>query len=139
MIPFITSITPAAVDFASATSKCIKSPLNTGVLLCKELQEDIKTCQAKGTTVLISMGGDNSPSPNWVDAADAEKSAQLIWDMFGPVTSSKVDRPFGTSVVNGFDLDFETPVNHPSAFADRLRHLMDSATDKFYLSAAPLP
>ncbi|KAM3490227.1 hypothetical protein MY3957_006466 [Beauveria namnaoensis] len=53
------------------------------------------------------------------------------------VTSSKVDRPFGTSVVNGFDLDFETPVNHLSAFADRLRHLMDSATDKFYLSAAP--
>ncbi|PMB65179.1 Endochitinase 33 [Beauveria bassiana] len=85
------------------------------------------------------MGGGNSPSPNWVDAADAEKSSQLIWDMFGPVTSSKVDRPFGTSVVNEFDLEFETPVNHLSAFADRLRHLMDSATDKFYLSAAPLP
>ncbi|EJP61872.1 chitinase-like protein [Beauveria bassiana ARSEF 2860] len=102
------NVCPAAVDFASATSKCIKSPLNTGVLLCKELQEDTKTCQAKGRTVLISMGGGNSPSPNWVDAADAEKSAQLIWDMFGPVTSSKVDRPFGTSVVNGFDLDFDT-------------------------------
>ncbi|PMB65607.1 Endochitinase 33 [Beauveria bassiana] len=136
-LAFITSITPVAIDFASATGKCTKTSINASLPLCREIEEDIKTCQEKGKSILISVGGGTSPSPNWGSASDAEKSAQLIWDMFGPVTSSKVDRPFGSAVVNGFDLDFEAPVSNLPAFGDKLRRLMDTATGKFYLSAAP--
>ncbi|KAM3554746.1 hypothetical protein MY1884_005965 [Beauveria asiatica] len=136
-LSFITSITPVAIDFASATSKCTKVFNNTSLPLCSEIEEDIKTCQKKGKTVLLSMGGSTAPSPKWGSTSDAENSAQLIWDLFGPATSGKVGRPFGTAVVNGFDFDFEILVSNLPAFANKLRYLMDAATDKFYLSAAP--
>lgn len=109
-----------------------------GLLLCNEIEEDIKNCQAKGKTILLSMGGASPTASDWNGAADAEKSAQLVWDMFGPVPSGKMDRPFGTAVVDGFDFDFESPVKNLPAFGAKLRLLMDSATDKkFFLSAAP--
>ena len=59
--------------------------------------------------------------------------------MFGPVPSgSNVDRPFGSSVVDGFDFDFESTANNLPAFGAKLRSLMDGAGGKkFYLSAAP--
>lgn len=60
--------------------------------------------------------------------------------MFGPVNSSSgVNRPFGSAVVDGFDFDFETPVTSNLAyFAGELRSLMDANTSKtYYLSAAP--
>lgn len=63
----------------------------------------------------------------------------MVWDMFGPVPSGKkVDRPFGSAVVDGFDFDFESPVQNLPAFGAKLRSLMDGAGGKkFYLSAAP--
>lgn len=59
--------------------------------------------------------------------------------MFGPVPSGKkVDRPFGTAVVDGFDFDFETSTNNLVAFGKKLRSLIDGAGGKkFYLAAAP--
>lgn len=59
--------------------------------------------------------------------------------MFGPVPSGKkVDRPFGSAVVDGFDFDFESTVNNLPAFGAKLRSLMDNAGGKkFLLSAAP--
>ncbi|KAM3548104.1 hypothetical protein ARSEF4850_009612 [Beauveria asiatica] len=82
-IAFITGMTPVIVNFASAGDKCTQSMNNTGLLLCKEIEQDIKTCQGKGKTILISMGGAIPTASDWNSAADAEKSAQLIWDMFG--------------------------------------------------------
>lgn len=138
-LAFINGITPVTVNFASASNQCTKSSNSTSLLLCREIEEDIKACHKKDKTILISMGGKTSTAPDWSTDSDVERSAKLIWGMFGPVTSTTVDRPFGTAVVDGFDFDFETPINHLPAFGGELRRLIDSATDKhkLYLSAAP--
>lgn len=59
--------------------------------------------------------------------------------MFGPVQSgSNTDRPFGNSVVDGFDFDFESSTSNLPAFGAKLRSLMDGAGGKkFYLTSAP--
>lgn len=58
--------------------------------------------------------------------------------MFGPLTGTGVDRPFGDAVVDGFDFDFESTVSNLPAFGAKLRSLMDAASGKkYYLSAAP--
>nr|QDJ94331.1 chitinase chiB6 [Cordyceps cicadae] len=123
-IAFITGITPVTVNFANADRS--------------KIEEDIKSCQEKGKTILISMGGGSPALTNWNSISGAEKSAQLIWDMFGPMPSEKIERPFGSAVVDGFDFDFESAINYLPAFAGKLRHLMDAATEKkFLLSATP--
>lgn len=62
--------------------------------------------------------------------------------MFGPPQATDaVNRPFGTSVVDGFDFDFESTTHNMANFGQTLRALMTAATaagDKpYYLSAAP--
>jgi chitinase len=60
--------------------------------------------------------------------------------MFGPVQSgNSTPRPFGTAIIDGFDIDLEDPVeNNMEPFVAELKNLMDaSASKKFYLSAAP--
>nr|QDJ94332.1 chitinase chiB7 [Cordyceps cicadae] len=123
-IAFITGITPVTVNFANADRS--------------KIEKDIKSCQEKGKTILISMGGGLPASTNWNSTSGAEKSAQLIWDMFGPMPSNKIERPFGSAVIDGFDFDFESTIKYLPAFAGKLRHLMDAATEKkFLLSATP--
>lgn len=63
----------------------------------------------------------------------------MIWETFGPAQSnSSANRPFGDSVVDGFDFDFEATVNNMAAFGNQLRTLMDADTSKkYYLTAAP--
>ena len=52
--------------------------------------------------------------------------------------SNQVLRPFGDVVIDGFDFDFETPIQFYVPFAQTLRTLMDSDTSKkYYLTAAP--
>lgn len=103
-------------------------------------RNDIKTCQTKfKKTIVLSLGGATYSQGGWPSTRDAEKAAQSVWDMFGPVPSgSKVDRPFGSAVVDGFDFDFESTTNNLPAFGAKLRSLMDGAGGKkFYLTAAP--
>lgn len=63
----------------------------------------------------------------------------MVWKTFGPVsTDSAINRPFGESVVDGFDFDFESTVNHMPSFANELRRLSTEETSKkYYLTAAP--
>lgn len=83
---------------------------------------------------MYSDGGFDSP-----EAASA--AADRVWAMFGPVSSSSGNRPFGSAVIDGFDLDFEAVVPNIVDFGARLRSLMDSASatsgKKFLLSSAP--
>ncbi|KHN99317.1 chitinase [Metarhizium album ARSEF 1941] len=90
-------------------------------------------------TIILSLGGMNYSQGGWVDAQDAEKAAQSVWDMFGPVPpGGNVDRPFGSAVVDGFDFDFESTANNLEAFGAKLRSLMDRAgRRRFYLTASP--
>lgn len=63
----------------------------------------------------------------------------MIWQTFGPVsTNTSINRPFGDSVVDGFDFDFESTVENMPAFANELRTLFAEDTSKtYYLTAAP--
>nr|AIT18872.1 chitinase [Beauveria bassiana] len=103
-------------------------------------REDIKTCQDKHSkTIVLSLGGATYSQGGWSSPSEAEAAAQTVWDMFGPVQSgNKVNRPFGSAVVDGFDFDFESTTNNLPAFGAKLRSLMDGAGGKkFYLAAAP--
>jgi chitinase len=62
--------------------------------------------------------------------------------MFGPPQrGSSLDRPFGASVVDGFDIDIEAVSSNMAPFVRRLRSLMNTTTatgDKqYYLSVTP--
>lgn len=111
-------------------------------------REDIKYCQAKGKTILLSIGGATYDEGGLPSADAAVSAAQVVWDAFGPVkTGSSTPRPFGDAVIDGFDLDFESPVSNMVPFANALRRLMDggesrvptskrNAAKKHFLTAA---
>lgn len=138
-LAFMNGITPPIVNFANAGDKC--SSFNGSTLLrCPEIEADIIKCQAKHKkTIVLSLGGATYTQGGWATTAEAEKAADMVWAMFGPVSGDyQVDRPFGKAVVDGFDFDFEAYTNNLPAFGARLRSLMDGAGSKKYvLTAAP--
>ncbi|KAI1331967.1 chitinase [Xylariaceae sp. FL0255] len=139
-LAFMDGITPASTNFANAGNNCTKFADNANVLSCPQIEADINTCQSKGKTITISLGGSTYYQGGWQTTTDAQNAAQLVWNMFGtPSTSSNssADRPFGTAVVDGFDFDFENPVSNLPAFAAELRSLMNASGKTMYLSAAP--
>ncbi|KAM4062136.1 glycosyl hydrolases family 18 domain-containing protein [Hirsutella rhossiliensis] len=139
-IAFMNGITPPIVNFANVGDRCGTFPDNPNLLKCPEVENDIKTCQnTYGKTIVLSLGGATYTQGGWPSTSEAEKAAEMLWAMFGPIQSgSNVDRPFGSAVVNGFDFDMEAYTGNLPAFGARLRSLMDNAGGKkFYLTAAP--
>jgi chitinase len=65
---------------------------------------DIKTCQSRGKTVLMSLGGAVG-NYGFANNADAEAFADTLWNIYGAGSSNT--RPFGDAVLDGFDLDIE--------------------------------
>lgn len=102
-------------------------------------RDDIATCQKKGKTILLSIGGATYSEGGFKSEDDAKAGAKLMWETFGPVQSgSKALRPFGNVSLDGFDFDFEATVLHMATFANELRSLMDKDTSKqYFLTAAP--
>ena len=66
-------------------------------------RQDIKTCQDAGKIVLLSLGGAIGDY-GFSSSSEAETFATTLWNLFGGGTSST--RPFGSSIVDGFDLGF---------------------------------
>ncbi|KAI1204547.1 glycoside hydrolase family 18 protein [Annulohypoxylon truncatum] len=106
----------------------------------KNLGDEIAACQGAGKTILLSIGGAmfyTGPS----SPQQAQYLADQIWAMFGPPSGGPAPRPFGNTVVDGFDLDIEAPLQNIAPFAARLRQHIDDANGKggqrFYLAAAP--
>lgn len=62
---------------------------------------DIKTCQAAGKVVLLSLGG-SIGTYGFSSSSQATTFATTLWNLFGGGSSST--RPFGSAVVDGFDL-----------------------------------
>ncbi len=87
----------------------------------------------------MSIGGATYNEGGFSSSSEAVQWANTIWAMFGPKQGgSSVNRPFGDSVIDGFDFDLESNVQNMAPFANQLRSLMDAAGDKkYYLSAAP--
>lgn len=123
------------VNFAASCNDGTLFP-GTGLLQCPNIAEDIKICQAKGKIILLSLGG-ASGAYGFSSDAQAETFAQTVWDMFAG--GSSTTRPFGDSVIDGFDLDIEggSTVGY-AAFSNKLRQLYSTDSSKqYYISAAP--
>ncbi|KAJ2973838.1 hypothetical protein NUW58_g8839 [Xylaria curta] len=135
-VSFLVSIKNPGTNFASAGDRC--TPISgTSLLDCPEIEEDIKYCQGKGKSILLSIGGATYTEGGFSDASQAKASAKTVWDLFGSNTNAK-NRPFGSAVVDGFDFDFESSTQNFVPFAEQLRSLMDADSSKKYLlSAAP--
>jgi len=112
----------------------------TALKRCSTLQSHIVACQDLGKKVFISIGGAKG-TQTFASQAEAEKAANVLWDLFGSGTGLNVSlRPFGESVtVDGFDIDNETgDGNYYPDFVTKLRSLTKSQSEKqYFLSAAP--
>jgi len=126
------------LNFANQAPRCDQSKRP---YTCPEVEEDIRTCQLdKKKTILLSFGGFTSPEAGFNDDNKARVAAQKLWEMFGPPTSDPPDsgRPFGRSVVDGFDFDFEREVPGMGVFGQELHKLMGGENKRGRLiTAAP--
>lgn len=123
------------VNFASACDDGTLFP-GTALLQCPNIAQDIKTCQSKGKKVILSLGG-ASGSYGFSSDSQAEEFAQTLWDLFAGGNSDT--RPFGDSIIDGFDLDIEggSTVGYV-AFSKKLRELYKTDSSKnYYVTAAP--
>ncbi|KAK8093331.1 chitinase [Apiospora hydei] len=138
-LAFMNGIKTPITNFANAGDNCT-AYAGTQLLNCPQLEEDIKTCQNNGKTILLSLGGATYTEGGFSSAADAQAAATNVWNLFGPNTAT-ANRPFRSAVVDGFDFDFESSTTNMAPFAAQLRSLMDAATagsgKRYYLSAAP--
>ncbi|KAL8692551.1 MAG: hypothetical protein Q9218_002444 [Villophora microphyllina] len=111
----------------------------SGLLSCPTMENDIKTCQSLGKKVLLSLGGAEATTAFSSDS-QASDFATKLWNLFGGGNGESADmRPFGSAVVDGFDIDNE---DHSTAFystfVSSLRSTMNGdSSKKYYISAAP--
>ncbi|KAK0726437.1 glycoside hydrolase superfamily [Apiosordaria backusii] len=129
------------INFANAGDNCTLFP-NSQLLSCPQIEEDIKICQsAHNKSLLLSIGGATYSEGGFSSPSEAVSFAGTVWSMFGPNTSSSsssVFRPFGSAVIDGFDIDLEAGAQNMVDFVRELRRLMDTdKTKRYYLSGAP--
>ncbi|KAG6785340.1 hypothetical protein POTOM_011070 [Populus tomentosa] len=75
---------------------------------CTKLSPDIKSCQAKGIKVMLSIGG-GAGSFYLTSKEDAKQVATYLWNNFLGGHSSS--RPLGPAVLDGIDFDIEGGTN----------------------------
>jgi chitinase len=105
-------------------------------------RQDIAECQSTyGKTILLSVGGATYSEGGFTSSSAAVAAANNLWAIFGPASGSSTPRPFGKSVIDGFDFDFESTVSNMVPFANQLRSLMTASTattgKSYLLTAAP--
>ncbi|KAL8922801.1 MAG: hypothetical protein Q9208_004926 [Pyrenodesmia sp. 3 TL-2023] len=115
---------------------------------CPFIGPDIKTCQAMGKKILLSLGG-AIPTNQSIDNDDTAKSfARFLWHAFGPEHATYAGpRPFGDAVVDGFDFDIESDISDNDAttqyrgygtMIDVLRaYFAMDARKEYYISGSP--
>ncbi|KAF9024946.1 class III chitinase [Hymenopellis radicata] len=107
----------------------------TSLANCQSMASDIKTCQAAGKIITLSLGGATGAATFSSDA-QAETFAQTVWDLF--LGGSSSTRPFGDAVLDGLDLDIEGGGSTGfAAFVTKIRSLSASAGKTYYITAAP--
>ncbi|CAN0825582.1 Acidic endochitinase [Linum grandiflorum] len=103
-------------------------PTNSG---CAGLSSDIKSCQAKGIKVLLSIGG-GAGGYDLASTHDAEQVAGYLWDNFLGGHSST--RPLGPAVLDGIDFDIE---GGKGKHWDHLARSLKGHDQNVMLTAAP--
>lgn len=99
---------------------------------CTNLTSDIKSCQAKGIKVLLSIGG-GAGSYSIASTQDAKSVATYLWNNFLGGKSSS--RPLGSAVLDGIDFDIEGGSNQH--WGDLAKFLKRYNGKKVYITAAP--
>ncbi|MCJ1395767.1 hypothetical protein MMC18_008653 [Xylographa bjoerkii] len=131
------------VDFGAASGNIDTAQTAAGangLLWCPDLASQIEACQNSGKIVLLSLGGATAVYNTFANVTQAETMAETLWDLFGGNSTIDVNlRPFGSVVVDGFDIDNES--NNPAFytnFTTSLRTLFSRDPSKtYYLSGAP--
>lgn len=125
------------MDLANICSVNTQTPFPGSQLPdCSFMADDIKTCQAKGKIVTLSMGGATGGNAFTSDS-QAQAFADQIWELF--LGGSSQTRPFGDAILDGVDLDIEGGSSAGyAAFVTQMRTHYTSATDKtYYVTGAP--
>ncbi|RYP45640.1 hypothetical protein DL768_008029 [Monosporascus sp. mg162] len=115
---------------------------------CSFIKEDIKTCQALGKKVLLSIGGEYSSANDYSlsSVAKGRQFADFMFDAFGPFREGYTGpRPFDMSetdhvCLDGFDFDIETKFADQQPYVkmvERLRERIDASGQEMILTAAP--
>jgi len=109
---------------------------NPLLLNCADtIGSDITYCQSVGKKIMISLGGAEGEY-GFSSDSEATTFATTVWNMFLGGTSTY--RPFGTAIVDGVDLDIEQGDSTGYvAFITKLRSYFESASNTYYISAAP--
>lgn len=129
-IAFLTTFGNGQTPVLNLAGHC--DPSTSG---CTGLSSDIKSCQANGIKVMLSIGG-GVGSYYLTSAEDAEQVAAYLWNNFlGGQSSSS--RPLGDAVLDGIDFDIEGGTNQH--WDDLAKYLSgySSQGNKVYLTAAP--
>ncbi|XP_042063985.1 acidic endochitinase-like [Salvia splendens] len=103
---------------------------NTDFGTCTGLSAEIRTCQALGIKVLLSLGGATTDTYSLSSPDDAAQVAAYLWDNY--LGGSSATRPLGDAVLDGIDFDIEKGTNQPW---DELAKALSQR--KVILSAAP--
>ncbi|MED6183602.1 hypothetical protein PIB30_039271 [Stylosanthes scabra] len=100
---------------------------------CTILSSDIKSCQAKGIKVLLSLGGGDG-SYSIASTQDAEQVAAYIWNNF--LGGNSPSRPLGPAVLDGIDFDIDEGGSNKH-WDDLARFLKGYAKNNVLITAAP--
>ncbi|KAB8219682.1 glycoside hydrolase superfamily [Aspergillus novoparasiticus] len=74
------------IDFSNANDNCTTFD-GTNLLKCPQIGADINTCQKKGKTILLSIGGATYSEGGFQSESAAKAGADLLWKTFGPPTT----------------------------------------------------
>ncbi|OZJ03709.1 hypothetical protein BZG36_03309 [Bifiguratus adelaidae] len=138
VLAFLNVFNPGGTPQVDFSNQCSPSSVFPGTQLehCPQIGADIKTCQAAGKKILLSLGG---ASGTYGFSSDAQGTAfaDEIWNLFGGGSSST--RPFDNAVVDGFDLDIEGGGSTGyAAMVTQLRnHFASDKSKTYYISGAP--
>ncbi len=100
------------VNFGAACagpSQAMQAAGASGLLSCPNMENDIKTCQGLGKKVLLSLGGAKATTAFSGDS-QATEFATKLWNLFGGGSGESAEmRPFGSAVLDGFDIGSSSP------------------------------
>ncbi|KAE8328946.1 glycoside hydrolase superfamily [Aspergillus sergii] len=74
------------IDFSNANDNCTTFD-GTNLLKCPQIGADINTCQKKGKTIILSIGGATYSEGGFQSESAAKAGADLLWKTFGPPTT----------------------------------------------------
>lgn len=106
---------------------------------CQSLASAIETCKSNGIKIIISLGG-ASGAYSLSSQAEAEAIGQNLWNAYGNTGGGSVPRPFGSTFVNGWDMDLESWTGnqyYPYLIAKLRSNFASDPGNRYYITGAP--